>query len=310
MGGKEKRYFWLKLREDFFSQKEIKRLRKIAGGDTYTIIYLKMLLRSLKTNGVLYFDGIEDDFVSELALDIDEEPDNVEVTVNYLMKKGILVEQNEKEYLLTSCLDMIGSETATAARVRRSRSKAQKAEVSQSDAQPLQCYAQPLQCNTDVTNCYTEIDRDKEKERDKELEKIRVREREESDDLIDRVDKSDTLIAVLQLFEEFYPTYPKQPILSELTNQTKQEIFRSRAQYSLADFKTVFEKAERSSFLKGGNDMKWKAVFGWLVKAENMEKVLSGMYDDDKWSALQRIADRANREWEEGKNHQTQTETS
>ena len=41
-----KRYYWLKLDRGFFDQKEIKLLRKIAGGDTYTIIYLKLLLAS------------------------------------------------------------------------------------------------------------------------------------------------------------------------------------------------------------------------------------------------------------------------
>ena len=38
----ERRFYWLKLPEGFFRQKEIKKLRQIAGGDTYTIIYLKM----------------------------------------------------------------------------------------------------------------------------------------------------------------------------------------------------------------------------------------------------------------------------
>ena len=40
----EKKYYWLKLKEGFFEQKIIKKLRKIAGGDTYVIIYLKMQL--------------------------------------------------------------------------------------------------------------------------------------------------------------------------------------------------------------------------------------------------------------------------
>jgi hypothetical protein len=31
---KNKRYYWLRLKEDFFSQPYIKKLRKIAGGDT------------------------------------------------------------------------------------------------------------------------------------------------------------------------------------------------------------------------------------------------------------------------------------
>ena len=43
----QKRYFWLKLFEDFFSSKRIKKLRSLAGGDTYTIIYLKMQLKAL-----------------------------------------------------------------------------------------------------------------------------------------------------------------------------------------------------------------------------------------------------------------------
>ena len=39
-----KRYYWIKLKEEFFTDKRIKRLRRISGGDTYTIIYLKLLL--------------------------------------------------------------------------------------------------------------------------------------------------------------------------------------------------------------------------------------------------------------------------
>lgn len=48
-----KRYWWLKLPENFFDAIEIKKLRRIAGGDTYTIIYLKMMLLSLKNNGYI-----------------------------------------------------------------------------------------------------------------------------------------------------------------------------------------------------------------------------------------------------------------
>lgn len=48
-----KRYYWLKLPDGFFRQKAIKKLRKIAGGDTYTIIYLKMLLVAMKQDRLL-----------------------------------------------------------------------------------------------------------------------------------------------------------------------------------------------------------------------------------------------------------------
>lgn len=118
-----KRYFWLKLHKDFFQRKEIKRLRKIAGGDTYTIIYLKMLLRSIMSDGKLYFDGLEDDFASELALDLDEKEENVQITVQYLLKSGLLEMCSDEEYYLPDTKDSTGCETAAASRMRKCRAK-------------------------------------------------------------------------------------------------------------------------------------------------------------------------------------------
>mgnify|MGYP000843755965 CR=1 FL=1 len=146
-----KRYYWLKLPEDFFGDKAIKRLRKIAGGDTYVIIYLKMMLRSLKDDGYLYYDGLEEDFPAELALDLDEEEDNVQVTLNFLLQHGKLEIRSEQEYFMP---DMnIGSETAVAERVRRCRAKKQ--------SEALQCNAPETQVKQ---NGNGEIDREIEKE--------------------------------------------------------------------------------------------------------------------------------------------------
>ena len=118
-----KRFYWLKLKEDFFRQKEIKKLRKIAGGDTFTIIYLKMLLRSLKDGGRLYYEGIEDNFASEVALDIDEDEDNVKMTVAFLISNGILVQNQTDEYEILTAREMTDSETDSAHRMRRLRAK-------------------------------------------------------------------------------------------------------------------------------------------------------------------------------------------
>ena len=68
-----KRYYWLKLKADCFSDKHIKKLRSIAGGDTHTIIYLKMMLLSLKDEGKLYFESVEDYFASEIAFALDDD---------------------------------------------------------------------------------------------------------------------------------------------------------------------------------------------------------------------------------------------
>ena len=83
-----KRFYWLKLKEDFFRDKAMKKLRKLAGGDTYTIIYLKMMLLSISAKGYLYYEGVEDDFCSELALDLDENTEDVKLAVAYLASKN------------------------------------------------------------------------------------------------------------------------------------------------------------------------------------------------------------------------------
>ena len=80
----EKRYYWLKLKEDYFTNPKIKKLRKIAGGDTFTIIYLKMQLLSISNSGVIEFEGIEPTFEEELALKLDEDLENVQLTLAYL----------------------------------------------------------------------------------------------------------------------------------------------------------------------------------------------------------------------------------
>ena len=152
-----KRYFWLKLHKDFFQRKEIKRLRKIAGGDTYTIIYLKMLLRSIMSDGKLYFDGLEDDFSSELALDLDEKEENVQITIQYLLKSGLLEMCSDEEYYLPDTKDSTGCETAAASRMRKCRAKKDKLE--RNNVTPM------------LQSGYGEKEKDKELYKDRELYK-------------------------------------------------------------------------------------------------------------------------------------------
>ena len=130
----EKRYYWLKFKDDFFDSKRIKKLRKLAGGDTYVIIYLKMQLKALRTDGVLEYTGVESNFADELALDIDENPDDVRVVLAFLLEYKLCECSDNIHYFLPYVVENTGSETATTQRVRDYRER-QKA----------------LHCNADVT---------------------------------------------------------------------------------------------------------------------------------------------------------------
>lgn len=178
-----KRYYWLKLKSDFFSSKRIKKLRNMAGGDTYTIIYLKMQLLAMKTDGVLTWTGLEDNFADELALDIDERSEDVEVTLLYLLKTGLAETQDNKTFFFPYAIENTGSETAGAQRNREYRAR----QLSQRDAQLSLCDAgvTPWRCGRDV-----EIEKDTEKELEQEQEQERDTETDDG-------------------FEAFWAAYPK-----------------------------------------------------------------------------------------------------
>lgn len=105
-----KKYYWLKLDRHFFGNARIKKLRKLAGGDTFTIIYLKLLLLSIEFNGLLIYEGIEETFEKEMALKIEEDEENTAVTINYLRIQGMLVERGEDGFL-PEAASSVGSET-------------------------------------------------------------------------------------------------------------------------------------------------------------------------------------------------------
>ena len=150
------KYYWLKLNKDFFNSKRIKKLRKLAGGDTYTIIYLKMQLLSLTKDGYLEYTGLEKTFPEELALDIDEDPENVAVTVSYLLKCGLLIEENQKDYRLPFVQDSIIVKTSSALRSEAFRDRQKMLQTNKNEQKP----------NVDI-----DIDIDKEIDKEKEIKK-------------------------------------------------------------------------------------------------------------------------------------------
>lgn len=118
-----KRYYWLKLKDDFFTSKRIKKLRGMAGGDTYLIIYLKMQLLAMKSDGVLKWTGLEEKFTDELALDLDEKPDDVTVTLMYLLNTGLAETSDNINFFFPYAVENTGVETAAAQRMRDMRAR-------------------------------------------------------------------------------------------------------------------------------------------------------------------------------------------
>ncbi len=169
-------YYWLKLNDDFFRDSSVKKLRSIAGGDTYTIIYLKLLLLSLPTDGKLYYEGLDEDFASQVALEIDEDVENVKVTLRFLEARRILIQNTDSEFELSTEPEMVGSESESAKRMRKLRQR--QLLLSENSGQ------ETSHCDSGVTASDENVTQSKSRDKSKsiELEKeLRVREEEKDD---------------------------------------------------------------------------------------------------------------------------------
>ena len=78
---------------------------------------------------------------------------------------------------------------------------------------------------------------------------------------------------IAALYNSICVSFPK---LTKLSDKRKKSIrARFKQGYTLDDFKKVFELAEGSRFLKGGNSRNWHATFDWMIADANMAKVLT-----------------------------------
>lgn len=156
-----KKFVWMKLQKDFFTNPRIKKVRSLAGGDTYTCIYLELLLFSLDTDGIIFYENIEQNLEAELALKIDEDEINIKAALAIFESLGLIERGENDDLRLVEACSLMGSECDSAARVRAFRAKKKEAEA-------LQCNARVTQSNRNVT---TDKEKDKEIEKEEETEK-------------------------------------------------------------------------------------------------------------------------------------------
>ena len=253
-----KKYYWLKLKDNFFNQKEVKKLRRIAGGDTYTIIYLKMQLLSIKKDGIIEFEGTEKDLAEQLSYEIDEDLNNIQVTLSFLKVNNLIEEISENNFLLTKVPDCIGKEGASAERVRRHRER--KALLEKEKEQKM------LQCNGEVTNSNNAVIKSNtEKEKEIEIEKDN---NISKDIFINKVVSEWNSIGV-------------SPI--KLIRGTRQKMLNARIkEYSEEGVLQAINNIKHSDFLKGQNKNSWVITIDWFLKPNNFIKVYEDNYNSKK----------------------------
>lgn len=150
----KRRYYWIKLKENFFDLETIDWLMSQKNGCEYIVLYQKLCLLTANKGGKLAMqigEMIIPYDVNKIARDTKFSVDTVIVAMELFKKIGLIYEQEDGVLKIPYVEEMVGSETTSAQRVREYRQR------------------KALQCNNNVTQ---EIDnRDKSIDKDLELEK-------------------------------------------------------------------------------------------------------------------------------------------
>jgi predicted phage replisome organizer len=153
----DKKFYWLKLKKDFFKRHDIRIIEGMPNGKEYIVLYMKLLCESIDHQGRLRFsDKIP--YTPEMLSTITNTNVNiVNEAIEIFCELNLMEIDKDKTYIMCELDKMLGCETAWAEKKRRQREKKDMSEGGQ-------C---PPICPTDVLNVsYKSIDIEKEKEID------------------------------------------------------------------------------------------------------------------------------------------------
>ena len=124
--GDSKRYYWLKLPEDFYDDDTIQWIEDQENGSAYVNFYLKLLLKSLSDDGrLIRYVGqrLMPYDVKSLARLTNTEQDTVRVALELFVNIGLVERLETGELYMSQIDEMIGKETEAARRKRKHRAR-------------------------------------------------------------------------------------------------------------------------------------------------------------------------------------------
>ncbi len=149
------RYYWLKLKKDFFKRHDVKIIEGMENGKDYVLFYLKLLCESLDHNGNLRFSDTIPYNESMLASITGTNIDVVRSAMKVLVGLNLIEIFDDQTIFMREVEKMTGSETASTIRSRECRLRQNEARL--------------LQCNTNATNSNAVATQEN---RDKSIESI------------------------------------------------------------------------------------------------------------------------------------------
>lgn len=258
----EKRYYWLKLKRDFFKRHDIRIIESMTNGKEYILFYLKLLCESVDHDGNLRFNEHIPYNEEMLATITNTNVDIVRMAIKVFQELNMMEVLDDGTYFMQEVNKMMGSSSQDEHTKESTRQRVQAFRERQKQLQIEEKRYSNVTCNGEKEK---EIELDIEKEKDN---RVTINYQE-----------------IVDMYNETCVSYPK---LTKLSDARKKAIKARLNTYTIDDFKKLFEMAQRSNFLKGNNSRNWTATFDWMIKDTNMAKVLDGNYEnrDNAWDGI------------------------
>ena len=260
------RYYWLKLKRDFFKRHDIRIIEAMPNGKDYILFYLKLLCESVDHEGRLRFSDQIPYNTEMLAVITDTNRDTVEAAVKLFTELGMMELMDDGTVYMTECERMMGFETKWAEKKRDYRER-----------QALLCTdnARTIEGQTE-DNVLTMSDKSKSKRKSKIEEKENIREKE-----------------LLAEFAEVWKEYPRKEgrqnaekayVKARRDGVDKQTILDGITRYKA---KIKSEGTEERYVMQGStwfNQRRWTDEYSQTTKKRNYEEretSYEGVYDND-----------------------------
>ncbi len=276
---KDKRFFWIKLKTDFFQEDSpIDFLLSQPNGSEYVVLYIKLCLMTANGNGKLQKQ------IGEMIIPYDVDKitrdmkyfsrDTVIVALEMYKKLGLVYQDADGILTITNHERLVGSETAAAERMRKNREKAKM------------CNIVTPELHERSQQCYLE-NRDKSIEiRDKRIEnreqRLENRGKEEATISNEIVCQTQSVRPAIDRVVEEWNTLSSCgiPSVSQITSGSKRykSLVARLNEYSEPKIFDAIQKIRESEFLQGHNSRGWVITFDWFVLPANFPKVLDGNY--------------------------------
>ena len=264
-----KRYYYLKLKDNFFDTDEMVILENMPDGYLYSNILLKLYLRSLRNEGKLMFNNRIPFNSTMLAQVTRHSVGVIEKAMKIFQELGLVEVLDNGAIYMLDIQNFIGKSSTEADRKRiyRARIDAEKnALLLQTGQMSEQMSGQTSDKCPDKTTPEIELEIEIERELEIEIEK----------DPAATLNKKD-IDAIISTWNKL----GLQQLQAINSNTKRHTMLKARiSEYALETVLSAIESINESQFLKGQNNRGWIITFDWFVKPNNFLKVLEGNYID------------------------------